>query len=128
VSIDATGTARGLTILWNTNAVLLENFSATKWSITADYRLIGSNKPGHLINVYGLASPRDKQAFLRILSHVSSHAQYKNWIVEGDFNIIRSLEEKRGGLRHLDRDSSDFNSLIDNIHLIDLDTNNGLHT
>jgi hypothetical protein len=128
VSIDATGTAGGLTILWNTNAVLLENFSATKWSITADYRLIGSNKPGHLINVYGPASPRDKQTFLRSLSHVSIHAQYKNWIVGGDFNIIRSLEEKRGGSRHLDRDSSDFNSLIENLHLIDLDTNNGLHT
>jgi exonuclease III len=64
-SIDAIGTAGGLAILWNTNAVLLENFFTTKWSITADYRLIGSNKPGHLTNVYGPASPRDKQAFLR---------------------------------------------------------------
>jgi exonuclease III len=128
VSIDATGTAGGLAILWNTNAVLLENFLTTKWSITADYRLIGSNKPGHLTNVYGPASPRDKQAFLRSLRYVSSLAQYKNWTVGGDFNIIRSLEEKKGGSRRLDRDSSDFNSLIDDLHLIDLDTNNGLHT
>jgi exonuclease III len=127
-STDATGTAGGLAILWNTNAVLLENFLTTKWSITADYRLIGSNKPGHLTNVYGPASPRDKQAFLRSLSYLSSLTQYNRWTVGGDFNIIRSLEEKKGGSRRLDRDSSDFNSLIDDLHLIDLEANNGIHT
>ena len=37
-STDATGTAEGLAIIWNTNVVLLENFLTTKWSITADYR------------------------------------------------------------------------------------------
>jgi exonuclease III len=128
MSIDAIGTAGGLSIMWNTNAIILENFSATKWAITADYRLIGSSKPRHLTNVYGPASPRDKQAFLRSLGHASSHAHDKNWIVGGDFNIIRSLEEKRGGSRRLDRESDDFNNLIDNLHLIDLDTSNGLHT
>jgi exonuclease III len=128
VAIDATGTTDGLAILWNTNVVLLENFITTKWSITADYRLIGSNKPGHLTNVYGPASPRDKQAFLRSLHYVASLAQHNNWTVGGDFNIIRSLEEKRGGSRRLDRDFGDFNTLIDDLHLIDLDTNNGLHT
>jgi hypothetical protein len=91
----------------------MDNVTTTKWSIIADYRLIGSNRPGHLTNVYGLASPRDKQAFLRSLRYVASLAQYKNWTVGGDFNIIRSLEEKRGGSRCLDRDSGDFNTLID---------------
>jgi hypothetical protein len=117
-----------LTIMWNTNAIIMENFSSTKWAIKVDCSLIGSNKPGHLINVYGLASPRDKKDFLRSLSQASSHTHYKNWIVGGDFNIIRSLEEKRGASRRLDRESDDFNNLIDNLHLIDLDTSNGLHT
>jgi exonuclease III len=74
VSIDATGTAGGLAILWNTNAIIMDNFITTKWSITVDYRLIGSNRPGHLTNVYGPASPRDKQAFLRSLRYVDSLA------------------------------------------------------
>jgi len=99
VSIDATGTAGGLAILWNTNAVLLENFRTTRWSITEDYRLIDSNKPEHLTSVNGPATPRDKQAFLRSLSYLSSLTQYNRWIVGGDFNIIRSLEEKKGGSR-----------------------------
>ena len=125
---DATSTTGGFVILSNTNAVLLENFLTTKWSITTNYRLIGSNKPGHLTNVYDPTSPRDKHAFLESLSYLSSLTLYNRWTVGGDFNIIRSLEEKQGGSRRLDRDSSNFNSLIDDLHLIDLEANNGIHT
>jgi exonuclease III len=128
VSTDAAGTAGGLALLWNTNNVLMENFCTTRWSITADYRLIGSDKPGHITTVYGPATPRDKQAFLRSLSHLSSLTQHHKWIVGGDFNIIRSLEEKKGGSRRLDRDSEAFNSLIDDLRLIDIEANNGTHT
>jgi exonuclease III len=64
VSTAATGTAGGLAILWNPNTTIMETFITTKWSITAAYRLIGSNKPGRLSNVYEPASSRDKQAFL----------------------------------------------------------------
>jgi len=60
VSIDVAGMDGGLAILWNTNTVLLENFCTTRWSITVDYRLIGSDKLGHLTRVYGLTTPRDK--------------------------------------------------------------------
>jgi len=101
-SIDAIGTSRRLAMLWNTNAVVLENFFTTKWSITTDYRCIGSNKPGHLTNVYGPTSPRDKQAFLKILNYVSTLTQYNKWTISGDFNIIRGLEEKKGGSRRLE--------------------------
>jgi exonuclease III len=128
ISIDATGTAGGVAILWNTTALLMENFYSTRWSITAEYRLIGSNKPGHLTNIYGPASPRDKQAFLRSLRHLSGLTEHDRWILGGDFNIIRSLDEKKGGSRRLDQDSHDFNSLIDDLRLIDLETDNGIHT
>jgi hypothetical protein len=127
-SIDVTGTTGGLAIFWNTNAVLMENFCTTKWSITAEYRFIVSNKPGHLTSVYGSANPRDKQAFLRSFCYISNLTQHNRWIVGGDFNIIRSLKEKKGGSRRLDRDSCDFNRLIDELHLIDLEASNGLHT
>jgi len=127
-SVDATGTAGGLAILWNTNIVLMNNFCATKWSITAEYRLIGSNWPGHLTCVYGSANPGDKQAFLRSLYYTSSITPSDRWIIGGDFNIIRTLMEKKGGSRRLDQDSCDFNSLIEELHLIDLEDNNGLYT
>jgi exonuclease III len=49
---DATGTTGGLALLWNPSSVTLDNFFTTRWSISATYRLIGSNKPGYLTNVY----------------------------------------------------------------------------
>jgi hypothetical protein len=59
---------------------------------------------------------------------VDGLAQYRNKIIGGDFNIIHSLGEKRGGSRCLDRDSGDFNALIDELQLIDLGTKNDLYT
>jgi exonuclease III len=128
VAVDATGTAGGLAILWNTNSILLENFMATRGSITTDYRLIGSDKPGHLTNVYGPATTGEKAAFLRNLDFLAALHQHNKWIIGGDFNIIRSLEEKRGGTRRLEQETSNFNSFIDTHSLIDLDTINGIHT
>ena len=59
---------------------------------------------------------------------MSSLTQHHKWIVGGDFNIIRSLEEKKGGSRRLDRDSDAFNNLIDDLSLVDLEAINGTHT
>jgi len=105
----------------------MENFFATKWSITADYRCIGSNKSGCLTNVYGLANSRDKPDFLRSLHNTYILKQHNNWMIGGDFNIIRSLKEKKGGSRRLERDSEVFNNLIDDLHLVDMDASNGTH-
>jgi ribonuclease HI/exonuclease III len=128
VSLDATGTAGGLAILWNTNTVLLSNFCATKWSITAEYRLIGSNRPGQITCVYGPATPGDKHAFLHSLTQTPNINQRDRWIIGGDFNIIRTLKEKKGGTRRLERDTNGFNNLIEELSLVDLDYNNGMYT
>ena len=128
VVVGAIGIVGGLAILWNTSSILLENFMATRGSITADYRLIGSNKPGHLTNVYGPANIGEKVTFLWSLEFLATLNQHNKWIIGGDFNIIRSLEEKRGGSRRLDQETNNFNSFIDNHCLIDLETINGTHT
>ena len=128
MSTTATGTAGGLAVIWNPITVLLEYFITTKWSITTDYRLIGSNNPGHLTNVYGPANPRDKQAFLRSLEYLSNLTRYNRWTIGGDYNLLRNMEEKKGGSRRLDQDTNDFNSLIDKLNLIDLEAINGTFT
>jgi Rad3-related DNA helicase len=128
VSIAATGTTGGLAILWNPNTNIMENFITTKWSITTTCRLIGSNKPGHLSNVYGLASTRDKKAFLINLEYLSTLTKDNIRIVGGDFNLIHNLDEEKGGTRHLEQESSKFQNLIDNIDLINLETPNGTFT
>jgi exonuclease III len=128
ISTVATGTAGGLALLWNPSSVTLEKNFTTKWSISAAYRLIGSNKPGYLTNVYGPASSRDKQAFLRNLEYLVTLTEGNRWILGGDFNMIHNLDEKRGGTRRLEPESGDFQNLIDNSNLIDLETSNGTFT
>ena len=50
------------------------------------------------------------------------------WIVAGDFNMIRSLSEKKGGTRQLGRDSEAFQDLLMNMGLVDTETINGTFT
>ena len=95
VSIVAMGTAGGLAILWNPSTTIMETFIMTKWSIMITYRLIDSNKPGHLSNVYKLASTREKQAFLRNMEYLSTLTKENKLIVGGDFNLIHNLDEKK---------------------------------
>jgi hypothetical protein len=52
----------------------------------------------------------------------------QNWILGGDFNIILTLEEKRGGTRRLDQDSGKLRDIIEDLHLIDIETQNGTFT
>ena len=50
------------------------------------------------------------------------------WILGGDFNMITSLQDKKGGLRKLEEKSEAFKETIDKLRLIDIQTNNGMQT
>eukprot|EP00253_Pinus_taeda_P018718 PITA_18718 len=51
-----------------------------------------------------------------------------DWIIGGDFNLIRSLEEKKGGIRKMDHFMDKFNELIEVLRLVDIETINGICT
>ena len=106
----------------------MENLFKTRWSISATYRLIGSNKPRYITNVYGPTTPRDKNAFIRNLEGLATLTSGRKWILGGDFNLICNLDEKRGGTRRITVDSGKFQGVIDNLGLIDMKTPNGLFT
>jgi hypothetical protein len=46
----------------------------------------------------------------------------------GDFNMIKSLLEKKGGARSMDLENEAFGTLIENLRLIDIPTRSGLFT
>eukprot|EP00253_Pinus_taeda_P013830 PITA_13830 len=50
------------------------------------------------------------------------------WIIGGDFNLIRSLEEKKGGIRKMDHFMDKFNELIEDLRLVDIQTINWICT
>jgi hypothetical protein len=86
-------------LLWNPSSVTLEFFFTTIWSISTTYRLIISNNPRYLTNVYGPATPRDKNSFLRNLEGLDILTSGNKWILRGDFKMICNMHEKRGGTR-----------------------------
>ena len=49
-------------------------------------------------------------------------------ILGGDFNMITTLLEKKGGLRKLNRDVESFTSFIENAKLVDIYTKSGNFT
>ena len=49
-------------------------------------------------------------------------------ILGGHFNLIRNVEEKKGGIRNLNPTSVHFNELIDTLDLIDVRISNSIFT
>ena len=54
-------------------------------------------------------------SFLDSLSVIKEIVDEKPWILGGDFNLIKNLEEKKGGIRNLNPASDQFNELIDDL-------------
>ena len=48
------------------------------------------------------------------------------WVIGAYFNIVKSLEERIGGVRRLDSDVTHFKDIINHLRLVDLDTINGI--
>jgi exonuclease III len=125
---DSKGTAGGLAILWNPATVILDQGFSTPGTLTAHYRAIGSDKDGLITNAYGPQNNQDKDLFLQNLAYLGSIAELQRWIVGGDFNMILTLEEKRGGKKRLEHDSLKFQELLDQHKLVDIENGNGTFT
>jgi hypothetical protein len=108
--------------------VILYNFYSTSWTLLTHYPTIGSRKEGIVTNTYGPQYSQDKDNFLKSLSIVGNLVGQQWWNIGGDFNIIFSLEEKKGEVRILDKDNEKFQNLIENLHLIDVEARNDTFT
>jgi len=78
--------------------------------------------------VYGPQRIDDKLKFLDSLGDLRDRHVGIPWIVGGDFNMIKSLFEKIGGMRILTKDSLEFQTFIDKMNLVDVEMNTGLFT
>jgi exonuclease III len=126
--MDSKGDLGGLAILWNPSTVILDQGFSTPCTITVHYRAIDSDKEGMITNSYGPQNSQDKYLFLQSLAYLGSLAEGKRWIIEGDFYMIITLEEKRGGKKRLEQDSTKLKELIENLKLVDIENRNGTYT
>ena len=128
IALDTRGAAGGLGILWNPREVHLSGFLATPCILTADFHIIGTRIRGVISNVYGPPRVEQKLAFLESIFDIKSLVEDKAWVLGGDFNLIRNLDGKKGGIRNLNSASNHFNAIINDLNLIDVITSNGIFT
>lgn len=125
---DANGTAGGLAILWNPEEVVFENWISLCRILIGLFRRIGSMEWSLISGVYGRHIPWDWKIFLKDLQSRRRIFPGIPWIVGGGFNMIRTTEEKRGGISRPDQNMEEFNEMIREQQLVDIPTINDIHT
>lgn len=83
---------------------------------------------GVITNVYGPFQLAQKLVFLEEICNTKDWVGRDHWIVGGDFNLIRSMKENKGGFRTLSNISGSFNKLIEELQLTNVRTTNRLFT
>eukprot|EP00253_Pinus_taeda_P015037 PITA_15037 len=127
-TVDAQGASGGLAILWDAGKIQLNNMNANKNFIQAEFHIMGTNIHGHLTNVYFPQESPQKAAILENISQLNNGRRLPLWILGGNFNMIASSEEKKGGKCRINRDGTLLKDFIHNNWLIDILTANGIFT
>eukprot|EP00253_Pinus_taeda_P008746 PITA_08746 len=125
---DAIGSAGGIAVLWNPNEIIIDNWSSMSGTLTGLGRIVGTKQQVVISGVYGPPSPGKKEQFINSFKYVRRLYPEAAWIIGGDFNLIRSLEEKKGGIRRRDHFMDSFNDMIEELRLVDIQTINGIYT
>eukprot|EP00253_Pinus_taeda_P018922 PITA_18922 len=99
------------------NSTIIERVLRKIWSGCSSVSVDASGTSGGL-----------KLALLDTLTALNYNRRFPLWIGGGDFNIIRALEEKSNGRSKLEGDSIGFRNYIQNNHLMDIHTSNGIYT
>lgn len=67
------------------------------------FRYVRTKELVFLMAVYGPSTTGDKIHFLKKLMETKQIIDDSLWVVGDDFNLIRSLEDKKEGVRRLDQ-------------------------
>eukprot|EP00253_Pinus_taeda_P029130 PITA_29130 len=118
----------GIAVLWNPNEIIMDNWSRMSGTLTGLGRIVGTIQQVAISGVYGPPSPGRKEQFINSFKSIRRLYPEAAWIIGGDFNLFRSLEEKKGGLRRRDHFMDSFNEMIEELRLVDIQTINGIYT
>jgi len=95
---EVDGASGGLSLLWNPNKFKVELVSQSNRIIIISYKILGLAEKGFVTNVCGHQMSADKRDFLSEISSLGLIMKDQQWIVGGDFNLITTLEDKKGGI------------------------------
>jgi len=125
---DAIESAGGIAILWNPNEIIFEDWTSMTRILIGMGRIVGTKERVVISGVYGPHIPGERENFIKNMQVIQRLYSETAWIVGGDFNLIRSLEEKKGGIRKPDQYMEMFNDMICNLRLVDTPTINRVYT
>eukprot|EP00253_Pinus_taeda_P013888 PITA_13888 len=120
LEIESKGREGGLATSWDTKRYQLVVAEASKNYLAMEMLLTGNSSSFLCINIYSPQRLDDKLVFLDSLNKLMERHPKANFILGGDFNMITSLMEKKGGLQKLNRDGEQFKDFIDNASLVDV--------
>jgi len=109
---DAIGSAGGIAILWNPDEIVFENWISMARVLTGIGRITGTKERILISGVYGPHVLGEREGFLRNVQAVRRIYPEITWIAGGDFNLIKTVEEKKGGIRKPDQYMEMFNEMI----------------
>lgn len=96
---SAAGSRGGIVTAWDPSTLSLESWISCRHTLTT---VLSSTSSDHLLavtNVYAPADHRDSRAFLEDLLELLPQIDGP-WLIAGDFNLVRSANEKSNGLVH----------------------------
>lgn len=105
LEVKAENTAGAILTLWNPQRIYIMDAEASTNYLSVVIQPIGVSETFLVTNVYGPQHLEDKLKLLEALSDLRSRQTGMPWILGGDFNMIKSLSEKKGGTIVLNKDS-----------------------
>ena len=92
----------GLVILCNPEKISLAGFLSSQTSLLVEFHVVGTSIRGVMTNVYGPHTTTQKVGFIKTLWKINQGVEGRHWILGGYFNMITSLEGKKGRRRRMD--------------------------
>jgi len=118
----------GLITLWDTRVIKILSAEATRSFIAIETQVIGNSETYLCTNVYEPQKLEEKFIFLRSLLNLKLRHPSTKTIMGGDFNMITSLLEKKGGIRKLNKDGEVFADFIGSAKPVDIQPKIGAFT
>ena len=78
--------------------------------------------------MYGPNNFPQKLTFIKFLSWIKVQIGDSTWIMGGEFNMITSMGENKGGRRIMDRFQEAFRDFLEQSQLVDMETGNKWYT
>ena len=120
MEVASHGWEGGITTFWDTRTISVLTSEATHAYIATEIQITGNSETYLCVNVYGPQRLEEKFHFLNSLRNLQSRHHASKIIMGGDFNMITTLLEKKGGLRKLNRDAGAFADFIEIAKLVDV--------